>query len=169
MMKNYLELIDKSTRGLRYDVTPIFANFQAFSGLVDDLLDLCEGIDFEVVAAIDALGFILGTAIALRTQKPLVTIRKGGKLPVEVEQARFVDYTGLDKSLEMRADALRAQERVLIVDEWIETGAQIRAAIQLIEAQGGKTAAVLTINADQNQATRELGQKYRLISLTRDL
>lgn len=168
-MKDYLGLIDKSTHGQRYDVTPIFTNFQAFSDLIDDLIELCHGVAFDLVEAIDALGFILGTGIALRTQKPLLPLRKGGKLPTQVEQVDFVDYTGQRKSLEMRVDALHSQQRVLIVDEWIETGAQIRAAIQLVEARGAEVAAILTINADQNQATRELGQKYRLLSLTQDL
>jgi adenine phosphoribosyltransferase len=167
-MRKYLELIDKSTRG-RYDVTPIFADFQAFSELIQDLVELCHGVDFDVIGGIDALGFILGTGMALETRKPLVPIRKGGKLPTEVEQVEFVDYTGQIKSLEIRVNALNSGEKVLIVDEWVETGAQIKAAIQLVEARGGEVAGILTINADQNQATRELGQKYRMLCLTQEI
>jgi adenine phosphoribosyltransferase len=86
-----------------------------------------------------------------------------------VEQVEFVDYTGQIKSLEIRVNALNSGEKVLIVDEWVETGAQIKAAIQLVEARGGEVAGILTINADQNQATRELGQKYRLLCLTQEI
>jgi adenine phosphoribosyltransferase len=93
-VKDYLNLIDRSTLGGRYDVTPVFKNYHAFSALLDDLLNLCLEIQFNVVAAIDALGFVLGTGIALKAQKPLVLIRKGGKLPVEVNEANFIDYTG---------------------------------------------------------------------------
>lgn len=167
-MKKYLELIDKSTRG-RYDVTPIFADFQAFSELIRDLNQLCHGVDFDVIGGIDALGFILGTGMALKTRKPLVLIRKGGKLPTDVEKVEFVDYSGQAKSLEIRVDALHPHQKVLIVDEWVETGAQVKAAIQLVEASGGEVAGILTINADQNQATLELGQKYRLLCLTQNL
>ena len=76
-MKDYLALIDTSTLGRRYDVTPLFGNYQAFSALVDDLLELCREIKYDTVAAIDALGFILGTAVAVKSRKPLVPIRKG--------------------------------------------------------------------------------------------
>jgi hypothetical protein len=93
-MKKYLKLIDQSTRGPRYDVTPIFGDVQAFSDLIDDLINICAEIEFDLLAAIDALGFILGAGIASKVKKPLMTIWKGGKLPVEVERAQFVDYTG---------------------------------------------------------------------------
>ena len=89
------------------------------------------------MAGIDALGFILGAAIAVRLKKGFVPIRKGGKLPVQTDVARFVDYTGQEKSLELRVGAIQPRTRVLVVDEWVETGAQVRAAIELLEKQGG--------------------------------
>ena len=57
--------IDTSGSG-RYDVTPLFADARAFAALVDDLLALTQPLSFEIVAGIDALGFILGSALALR-------------------------------------------------------------------------------------------------------
>jgi adenine phosphoribosyltransferase len=168
-MKNYLKLIDQSTHGPRYDVTPIFGDGQAFSDLINDLIGMCEKIEYDFVAAIDALGFILGTGIALRENKPLVTIRKGGKLPVQVEQARFTDYTGEVKTLEIRVDALRPSDRVLLVDEWIETGAQIQAAIELIERLGAIVVAVVAINIDENATTQKLGERYPIMTLSQSL
>jgi adenine phosphoribosyltransferase len=168
-VKKYLKLIDHSTRGPRCDVTPIFGDVQAFSDLIDDLIEICAEIEFDVVAAIDALGFILGTGIALRVKKPLVTIRKGGKLPVEVERVRFVDYTGEEKFLEVRLDVLRSSNRVLVVDEWIETGAQVQAATELIERFGAIVAGVVAINMDENETTKELGERYPILTLSRDL
>jgi adenine phosphoribosyltransferase len=91
---SYLELIDTDTPGRRCDVTPLFSDFEAFSALVEDLLDRFGGIEFDYVAGIDALGFILGTAIAVQAQKGFVPLRKHGKLPVEAEVETFVDYTG---------------------------------------------------------------------------
>lgn len=167
-MKDYLELIDTSTPGRRYDVTPLFGNFQAFSALLDDLLELCREIEYDSVAAIDALGFILGTAIAIRSKRPLVPIRKGGKLPVEVHKASFVDYTGKEKSLEIRPDVLDPSDRVLLVDEWVETAAQVKAAISLIERQGAEVAAVLSICIDDSQTVRELSERYPILALSQD-
>jgi adenine phosphoribosyltransferase len=158
--RDYLELINGLTPGPRCDVTPIFGDFEAFSALLNDLLELCRGIEFDTVAAIDALGFILGAGIAVRSEKPLVPIRKGGKLPVQVDRADFVDYTGTVKSLELRSNALHSSDRVLIVDEWIETGAQVGAAVELIEGQGATVAGILAINIDDSEQIRRLRERY---------
>ena len=85
-----------------------------------------------------------------------------------VDTAEFVDYTGQRKSLELRAGALKPGTRVLVVDEWIETGAQVKAAIELIERQGGVVAGVATINVDVNDNTRVLIERYNCQSLWRD-
>jgi adenine phosphoribosyltransferase len=167
-MNNYLHLIDVNTKGLRYDVTPLFADYESFSGLVDDLLAQFSTLEFDYVAGIDALGFILGSAISFRAQKGFIPIRKGGKLPVETSSVHFVDYTGQDKSLEMRLDAFKPGERVLLVDEWIETGAQVNAAIELIENLKGVVVGIATINIDDNKETKILRKKYRCCAVWTD-
>lgn len=165
----YLALIDHETNGARCDVTPLFADYVAFSALVDDLAALVEPLTFEVVAGIDALGFILGAALALRTHTGFVPIRKGGKLPVAVDSAECVDYTGQRKTLELRRDALKPGMRALVVDEWIETGAQVRAVIQLIEGQGGVIAGIASLHMDENEATEPLRTHYTCIQAAPDI
>jgi adenine phosphoribosyltransferase len=150
----YLEHIDSQTEGPRCDVTPLFADPRAFVALLDDLVALLHEVDFDMIAAIDALGFILGAGLALRTRKGFVPVRKGGKLPVPVDRVEFVDYSGGSKALELRRDAIDPGSRVLIVDEWIETGAQVAAAARLIEGQGGVVAGIGTIHIDDNEMTR---------------
>lgn len=161
-MRDYLKRIDQQTNGPRYDVTPLFADAEAFASLVDDLIGQAEGCHFDLVAGIDALGFILGAAIATRTGRGFVTIRKDGKLPVETVSADCVDYTGHRKSLHLRPDALTGGARVLLVDEWIESGAQVRAAATLIESVGGTVAGIATIHVDVNDSTRALLNSYPL-------
>ena len=160
MSADYLQLIDTNTHGPRYDVTPLFADYEAFTALIEDLSRPLDGIDFDVVAGIDALGFILGTAIALRFGKGFIPIRKGGKLPVEVDTCRFIDYTSHEKSLELRVDAIKRGTRVLLVDEWIETGAQVKAAVQLVEGQSGIVVGITAISMDVNEFTRPLLESY---------
>ncbi len=65
-MKDYLKLIDTDTPGRRCDVTPLFADPIAFAELVSDLTEPFASTAIDYVAGIDALGFILGTATALR-------------------------------------------------------------------------------------------------------
>lgn len=159
-MKDYLDLIDVNTLGRRNDVTPLFADAAAFSELVRDLAAPFAPAEIDLVAGIDALGFILAAAIALQLGKGLVPLRKGGKLPVQVDRQEFVDYTGQSKSLELRAGILQPGKRILLVDEWIETGAQIKAAIGLIERQGGIVVGIASINIDVNDQTRPILEKY---------
>jgi adenine phosphoribosyltransferase len=156
---SYLQLIDTTTTG-RYDVTPLFADHTAFATLLADLDACFDDVDFDVVAGIDALGFILGTGLALRRGVGFVPVRKGGKLPGVVHRAELVDYAGARKTLELRDDAIRPGARVLIADEWIETGAQVIAAIRLIEGQGGSVVGVATIQIDENERTRPLRERY---------
>ena len=167
-MDNYLRLIDTQTQGRRYDVTPLFADFQAFSALVEDLIRPFAEVEFDCVAGIDALGFILGAAIAVRLEKGFVPIRKGGKLPVPADGTEFVDYTGQEKSLELRIGAIQPGTRILVVDEWVETGAQVQAAVDLLEKQGGVVIGIATISMDDNPCTSMLRQKYQCHSVWRD-
>jgi adenine phosphoribosyltransferase len=159
-MKPYLGLIDIHTLGRRYDVTPLFADPLAFSELVRDLAEPFYALEIDLVAGIDALGFILGTALAIQLGKGFIPIRKGGKLPVRTEMAGFVDYTGQPKTLELRTGFLQTGSKILLVDEWIETGAQVKAAIQLIENQGGHVVGIAAINIDMNNKTQPITEKY---------
>jgi len=163
MSRRYLDLIDRSTTGNRCDVTPLFADPVTFGEALDDLVGLIGGLTFDVVVAVDALGFILGTGIALRTGKGLVAARKGGKLPAACDAVSFVDYTGQTKTLELRPDALRQGARALIVDEWVETGAQVRAVLTLIERRGASVAGIAAINIDD--AARPGLSNYPLFDL----
>ena len=159
-MKNYLSLIDTETPGPRCDVTPLFTDRDALQALVEDLANPFQDIPFEFVAGIDALGFILGTALAMHLNKGVVAIRKGGKLPVPVVSRQFVDYTGNTKTLELRKDLFQPGTRILLVDEWIETGAQVNASIDLLEDQGAEIIGIATINMDQNPTTEQLRARY---------
>lgn len=163
---HYLRLIDRQTTGNRCDVTPLFADASAFATLLGDLSSQLDQTPFDAIAALDALGFILGAGLAVTLQKGLITMRKGGKLPVQTAVAEFVDYTGTHKSLEIRPDAIRPGMRLLLVDEWVETGAQIQAAISLIERCNGKVVGIASINIDP-EARRGLearGFKYFAVS-----
>ena len=162
---DYLQRIDTNTSGQRYDVTPLFTDYAAFAAAVADLATPFADEAVDLVAGIDALGFILGTAVAMRLQKGFLAIRKGGKLPVKVNRVRFVDYTGQQKALEIRTDGLDPGANVLLVDEWVETGAQAKAAIKLVEMQNGRIAGIATINMDNNKTTRQLRQQYRVFAV----
>lgn len=158
---DYLSLIDRSKLHYkRSDVTPIFAEPAAFASLVDDMIAPFRDAGVQRVAGTDALGFIVGTALALRLGVGFVPIRKGGKLPVKNERAAFTDYTGNEKSLELRAMPWPTGTRVLLVDEWIETGATAKAAVELIERAAGVVVGIAAIAFRRNEKTAPLWAKY---------
>ena len=159
---DYLSLIDRSKLHYkRSDVTPIFAEPAAFAALVEDLLAPWRGEKIERVVGTDALGFVVGTALALRLGVGFVPVRKGGKLPVAKESTRFNDYSGAEKVFELRANPWPAGTRVLLTDEWIETGGTAKAAVELIERAGGVVVGIAAIAFRKNDKTAALWAKYR--------
>jgi adenine phosphoribosyltransferase len=76
-----------------------------------------------------------------------------------------VDYTGQLKSLESKQDVFKCGARILLVDEWVETGAQIKAAASLIEGQFGVIVGIAAINIDINDNTRTILQRYNCQTL----
>ncbi len=146
----YDKYIGKDTI-LRSDVTPLFEDPKVFSNLVSDLVKPLRGLKIDKVVAIDALGFVLGTAMAQKLGKGMVLARKGGKLPYEKSQIirqAFTDYTKKRKALEMKKSSIKKGDKVIIVDEWIETGAQVRAVIKIVEKLGGRVVGISTICCD---------------------
>jgi adenine phosphoribosyltransferase len=135
----YEKLIPPDTKR-RSDVTPLFSDANVFSNLIDDLICPFRGMQIDQIVGIDSIGFVLAGATALRIKKPLVVIRKGGKLPLgrhNLFTTKFSDHSKSDKSFEMNRLLIRPGDRILIVDDWIETGSQMKAAIRLIERAKG--------------------------------
>lgn len=160
----YEKHINKRTRG-RYDVTPLFEIPEVFSNLLDDLIKPFQNVRIDKIAGIDALGFIIGGALADRLGIGFSPVRKGGKLPGvkgSVLKTSFVDYTKTKKYFEMNRGSIKKGERVLLVDEWIETGSQANAAIKLIEKQKGRIVGISVLSAEKRSETKILFEKYNL-------
>lgn len=162
----YLRLVDTQTGGRRCDVTPLFADPAALDALLADLAAPFVATSPQLVAGVDALGFVLGTGLAVRLGCGFVPVRKGGKLPGRADRRSCIDYTSEEKTLELRVDAIPSGARVLLVDEWVETGAQMAVAAALIEGQGGVLVGLATIQMDDNDLTRKLRERYRCHTLT---
>ncbi|XP_053561202.1 adenine phosphoribosyltransferase [Bombina bombina] len=134
---------------------------QALKDCVDDLLQPFKNDQIDMVAGIDAMGFILGAAIASRLGKGFLAIRKAGHLCVETISQPYVDYSGREKIMELRTDTIRAGLRVLLVDQWIETGGTMQAAIKLVEKRGAVVVGVATICIEDSEGGRWVKEKYK--------
>lgn len=121
------------------DVTPLFADATVFGTVIDAVAQRWRG-QVDVVAGVEARGFIVGTPLALALQLPFVPVRKAGKLPGPVH-ARSYDLEYGTATLEVQQDALGVGRRVLVVDDILATGGTAAAAAALIEDGCGASVA----------------------------
>jgi adenine phosphoribosyltransferase len=125
------------------DITPVLADGEIFPAVVRWMAQPFAG-RVDMVAGIEARGFILGAPVAHSLGVGFVPIRKLGKLPgITVAEAYVLEYG--EATLEMHADALQSGQRVLIVDDVIATGGTVRATIELVRKAGGHVVAVTAL------------------------
>jgi adenine phosphoribosyltransferase len=122
---------------LFHDITPILQSPQYFRLLVDLLVYRYMDQKVDVVAGLDARGFIIGAALAYQLNVGFVPIRKKGKLPFEtVSQSYALEYG--EATVEMHTDAFHSGARVLLVDDLVATGGTMLAGAELIRRLGGE-------------------------------
>ena len=123
------------------DITPLLGRKELFREVVDMMSKGWSDRGLDLVAAIEARGFIPGAAIAVKLNAGFVPIRKTGKLPwTTIGEAYQLEY-GTDQ-LEIHADAVEPGQKVLIVDDVLATGGTAAAAVRLIRKLGGEVVGV---------------------------
>ena len=163
----YLNIMSPNTKGEKFawlDPTSIYINGDAFHDLLDDLVADLEPVTCDVVGGLDAMGFVLGSALATRLGVGFLPIRKAGKLCVDTDSVTFSNYSGRTQDMEMRKPAFAAGTKVLLVDQWIETGGTMDGAIRLIQQQGGKVAGLVAIAMENNEKTASYRKKFPCIT-----
>ena len=123
------------------DITTLINDADGLHQAVDDMSDKVKDIDFDVIAGAEARGFIFGAAMAYKIHKPLVLIRKKGKLPTKVISQEYDLEYGTSR-LEMHVDSYKPGTKVLIVDDLLATGGTTKAITQLVEKTGGVVAGI---------------------------
>jgi len=117
------------------DITPLLADSQALSASIRLLADPFRSRGIQKIAAVEARGFIFGSAVAMELGAGFVPIRKKGKLPWKTDSASYALEYGTD-TLQVHSDAFTPGESVLVVDDLLATGGTVGAVRQLIEKQG---------------------------------
>ena len=130
------EVPDFPEPGIQFkDLTPVLADAQGLATVTRALADVAEGAD--LVAGIDARGFLLGAAVATVLNTGVLAVRKGGKLPPPVHSESYALEYGT-ATLEIPADGLDlVGRRVIVVDDVLATGGTVAAAVALLERSGG--------------------------------
>ena len=137
-IKSHIRTIPHYPRqGVMYrDITTLLKDSVSFRATINELVKRYTGAKIDVVAAVEARGFIIGAALAFQLGVGFVPIRKKGKLPAEtVGQDYELEY-GTDR-IEMHVDAVSKGDYVLLVDDLIATGGTAEAACKLVENMGG--------------------------------
>lgn len=133
-LKDHIRTVpDFPEAGIMYrDITTLLSNPAALKQSVEELSAPFRNSNIDMVAGIDARGFIFGTAVALALGVGFIPVRKKGKLPFETfEQDYDLEY-GTD-TLQIHADAVSKGQRVLVIDDLIATGGTAEAAIKLLQ------------------------------------
>lgn len=142
-LKRYIrEIPDWPKKGILFrDITPLLLNPKAFTSAVDAMCADFMDAGVKYVAAVEARGFIFGSAVAERLGAGFIPIRKKGKLPWQIESISYDLEYGTD-TLEVHRDAVEIGGKVLMADDLLATGGTMAAACKLIEKIGGKIAGV---------------------------
>ena len=116
------------------DVTPLLADGAAFSAVVRDIAERRRGT-VDLVAGIEARGFIFGAAVAHELGIGFVPVRKAGKLPGKTVGVSY-DLEYGSATIEIHEDSFVGGERVLVIDDVLATGGTAAATCELLEGSG---------------------------------
>jgi adenine phosphoribosyltransferase len=119
------------------DITPLLAHPPALRYAIDRMVDHYRNEPVDVVAAVEARGFLFAAPLALLLSRPLVPLRKPGKLPYRTHALSYdLEYGSAE--LQVHIDAVSSGSHVLLVDDLLATGGTMWAGCQLVEKAGGR-------------------------------
>ena len=140
-LKNHIRTVpDWPAPGVQFrDITPLLQDAKVFRVLIDAFVHryMDPSMRPDVVAGLDARGFILGSVVAYELNVGFIPIRKKGKLPfTTVEETYELEYGSA--TVELHTDAVKAGQRVLLIDDLIATGGTMMAGKKLLEKLGAQ-------------------------------
>lgn len=163
-------IIDYPKKGIIFrDLTTIFQDTMAMAIAVDSLSSYLVDknslkIPFDKFAAIEARGFLIAGALSGKMGGGVVMMRKPGKLPYKKKRIDYKLEYGED-ALEVHEDAIRAGERIIVVDDLLATGGTAEAGCKLVEELGGEVIKVLFLVELPDLKGRQKLEKYNVASV----
>ena len=145
------------------DITPMLGEPAAFGAAIERFAERYSGEQIDVIAGIEARGFLFAAPLAAKLGKPLVPMRKPGKLPWETQSITYSLEYGED-AVEMHADAIQPGQRALIVDDVLATGGTMSAAVRLAERAGAEIAGLAFLIELEDLRGRDRLRGYDIFS-----
>ncbi len=121
------------------DITPLLADPDAFHAAIQTMMQHYDKQPIDAISAAEARGFLFAAPLAFLMKKPLVPLRKPGKLPYQTHKLQY-DLEYGQAELHVHIDGFNPGARVLLVDDLLATGGTLEAACKLIEQAGAKVA-----------------------------
>ena len=147
------------------DVTSITDNKLLFKEVVNEIAKYVKKNKFTKIAAVEARGFIFGSAVSYNTEIPFVPIRKKGKLPGKVLKQKYKLEYGTDE-IQISGKSINEKDRVLVIDDLIATGGTAFASANLINKCKVRSIEFFFIIDLKNiGGSQKLGEKYKLSSI----
>ena len=165
-LKDYVtDIPDFPKKGIIFrDITTVLSDPDGFKLAIDELKKLLEGVDFDIIAGAEARGFVLIAPLAYALNKPLILIRKKGKLPREtVSQSYDLEYGTAE--LEVHRDDIKKGQRIVIVDDVLATGGTLEASAKLVESAGGEVVKIICLMELKGLNGRDKLKKYDVESV----
>jgi adenine phosphoribosyltransferase len=153
------ELMDvfKAEREYSFPMHP-----EIFQQIIEEMMRPFKDVPINKVVAAETKGLLFGPIIAYKLKVPFVTIYKGNKIVDRdcVIKKEFTDYSKKTKSIEMIKTTIDKKDKILLVDDWFDSGNTARAAISLIEGFGGKILGCSVIFNQLKQEDEAFFNKY---------
>ena len=147
------------------DITSITDNKLLFKEVVDEISRYVKKNKFTKIAAVEARGFIFGSAVSYKTEIPFVPIRKKGKLPGKVLKQKYKLEYGTDE-IQIHRNSINEKDKVLVIDDLIATGGTAFASANLINKCKVRSIEFFFIIDLKNiGGSQKLGEKYKLSSI----
>lgn len=146
------------------DVTTVIQDGDGLKLAIDSLDELLKGVDYDAVVGAESRGFIFGTPIAYKNNKPMILARKKGKLPCETVSATYELEYGT-ATVEMHKDSIKPGQKVVIVDDLIATGGTIEAIAGMVEQLGGIVVKIVFLIELEGLKGRDRLKKYDVASV----
>lgn len=165
-LEDYVASIrDFPTEGILFrDVTPILADGEAFRETVDRIAEYAKSVGADVIAGPESRGFLFGAPAALELGIGFVPVRKPGKLPRETISCKY-DLEYGTSELFMHKDAVKAGQKVVVVDDLLATGGTALATAKMIEELGGTVAGFAFVIELTGLPGREVLKDYDVFKL----
>ena len=145
-LKDHIRSIpDYPKKGILFrDISTLIENENAFTKVIDQIVEKSKKFEIDKVAAVESRGFVFASAVSYILNKPFILLRKKNKLPAETHSVDFQLEYGT-ATIEVHKDSIEENDSVLIIDDLIATGGTAEAAAKLVEISNGSVSGFIFV------------------------